>query len=244
MCSSRPTVRQERIQEMADRLPTYYGIIKNFHHDRGLGFIECDETKDVYEKDILVLRSQLGEQVEGAVVSFNIVEDARGVKAANVKICPEGFPPGKEPKPRPPKGKGKGKGKEFGKDGKGFGKDAKGFGKGKGKFEQLWNVATNMLNEWGWWGNDSWDGGWEDPWWPGGNGDWQGQEGKGPGDWQGGKGLGDWQGGKGPGDWQGGKGPGDWQGGKGPGDWQGGKGEWQEGKGEWPEGKGDRFHPY
>ncbi|CAK9097866.1 unnamed protein product [Durusdinium trenchii] len=171
----------ERIQEMADRLPTYYGIIKNFHHDRGLGFIECDETKDVYEKDILVLRSQLGEQVEGAVVSFNIVEDARGVKAANVKICPEGFPPGKEPKPRPPKGKGKGKGKEFGKDGKGFGKDAKGFGKGKGKFEQLWNVATNMLNEWGWWGNDSWDGGWEDPWWPGGNGDWQGQEGKGPG---------------------------------------------------------------
>ena len=38
--------------------------------------------REVYDKDILVLRSQLGVgAADGAVVSFNIVTDARGVKA-------------------------------------------------------------------------------------------------------------------------------------------------------------------
>ena len=132
---------------MADRLPTYYGTIKNYDPRRGLGFIDCQETKDYYEKDILVLRSQLGDNQDGSVVSFNIVEDARGVKAANVKLCPDGFPPGKEPKPR---------------------LKGKGFGKGKGKFEELWHTAATMLNEWGWYGDGWWDGwgGWDDPsWW-------------------------------------------------------------------------------
>eukprot|EP00913_Durusdinium_trenchii_P012764 g11984.t1 len=91
----------ERIQEMADRLPTYYGIIKNFHHDRGLGFIECDETKDVYEKDILVLRSQLGEQVATlslslacpliTIISYvaptpTVLDAVRLMKASNLNV--------------------------------------------------------------------------------------------------------------------------------------------------------------
>jgi len=124
----------ERISEMAERLPTYWGKVKNFDRMRGLGFIDCEETKEVYDKDILVLRSQLGEHLDGTVVSFNIVEDARGVKAANVKIHPDGFPPGKEPKGRP---KGKGKGFDF------F--DPKGKGKG---FDvgQVWQ-AIEMLGE-------------------------------------------------------------------------------------------------
>ena len=42
---------QERIQDMADKLPRYYGIIKNFDNTRGLAFIECEETKEVYDKD-------------------------------------------------------------------------------------------------------------------------------------------------------------------------------------------------
>eukprot|EP00435_Cladocopium_sp_Y103_P023993 s3088_g5.t2 len=41
----------ERIQDMAERLPRYYGIVKNFDNTRGLGFIECEETKEVYDKD-------------------------------------------------------------------------------------------------------------------------------------------------------------------------------------------------
>ncbi|CAE7515305.1 slc50a1 [Symbiodinium pilosum] len=146
----------ERIADMAERLPTYWGRVKNFDAARGLGFIDCEETKEVYEKDILVLRSQLGDHSNDTVVSFNIVEDARGVKAANVKIHPDGFPPGKEPKR---KGKGKGfKGLEMGFE-KG-GKDAKGFGKGKGiDFDQLWQ-AMEMLGEmW----NGGW-GGWDDGW--------------------------------------------------------------------------------
>ena len=42
---------QERIQDMAERLPRYWGIVKNFDNTRGLGFIECEETKEVYDKD-------------------------------------------------------------------------------------------------------------------------------------------------------------------------------------------------
>ena len=154
--SQNQTCLKERIADMAERLPTYWGRVKNFDAARGLGFIDCEETKEVYEKDILVLRSQLGDHSNDTVVSFNIVEDARGVKAANVKIHPDGFPPGKEPKR---KGKGKGfKGLEMGFE-KG-GKDAKGFGKGKGiDFDQLWQ-AMEMLGEmW----NGGW-GGWDDGW--------------------------------------------------------------------------------
>lgn len=157
----------ERIQDMAERLPRYWGIVKNFDNTRGLGFIECEETKEVYDKDILALRTQLGDAEEGAVCSFNIVQDARGVKAANVKVHPEGFPPGMEPQPRP-KGKGKGK---FGKDdGKGFGKFGKGFN--KGKFEEFYSMAQNMLQDWGWYGG----GGGGDGWWggQGGQGGWEG----------------------------------------------------------------------
>ena len=37
---------EERIQDMAERLPTYWGRVKNFDNFRGLGFIECEETKE------------------------------------------------------------------------------------------------------------------------------------------------------------------------------------------------------
>ena len=191
---------EEKITDMADKLPRYWGIIKNFDNTRGLAFIECEELREVYDKDILALRTQIGDAGEGAVVSFNIVQDARGVKAANVKLHPEGFPPGMEPKPRPFKGKGKGK--DFfgkGKDEKGFGKGFKG-GKGfdgkgfnKGKFEELYATAANMLQDWGWYGGGAWDGawgggweggwegGWDDNWWQadGSKGDGKGDVGKG-----------------------------------------------------------------
>jgi len=91
----------EKIADLAASMPQYWGKVKNFDEKRGLGFIECDETKSIYDKDILVLKTQLGEKPDGQVVSFNIVVDSRGIKAANVKAHPDGFPPGKEPKPKP-----------------------------------------------------------------------------------------------------------------------------------------------
>ena len=151
--SSTCTITEERIADAAERLPTYWGRVKNFDAARGLGFIDCEETKEVYDKDILVLRSQLGDHSNDTIVSFNIVEDARGVKAANVKIHPDGFPPGKEPKR---KGKGKG---AFGFE------NFKGKGKGIDP-GQLWQ-ALEMLGEmWGGggWGGGGWDG-WDDGWW-------------------------------------------------------------------------------
>jgi len=91
----------EKIADLAASMPTYYGKVKNFDANRGMAFIECDETKSIYDKDILVLKTQLGDNPDGQVVSFNVVIDSRGIKAANVKVLPDGFPPGKEPKPKP-----------------------------------------------------------------------------------------------------------------------------------------------
>jgi len=91
----------QKIADLAASMPTYYGKVKNFDEKRGMAFIECDETKSIYSKDILVLKTQLGDKPDGQVVSFNVVIDSRGIKAANVKVLPDGFPPGKEPKPQP-----------------------------------------------------------------------------------------------------------------------------------------------
>mmetsp|Transcript_6296 Transcript_6296/g.12101 ORF Transcript_6296/g.12101 Transcript_6296/m.12101 type:complete len:436 (+) Transcript_6296:121-1428(+) len=89
------------VQKIEDRedLPTFYGIVKRYDEQRGLGFIDCAETMELYGKDILVFKSQLGDagKRNGAKLSFSIIKDARGVKAAKVKILVD-FPPGMDHK--------------------------------------------------------------------------------------------------------------------------------------------------
>lgn len=84
----------QRIEDRED-LPVFFGLVKRYDENRGLGFIDCAETKELYGKDILVFKSQLGElgKRNGAKLSFSIIKDARGVKAAKVKILAD-FPPG------------------------------------------------------------------------------------------------------------------------------------------------------
>lgn len=85
----------QRIDERED-LTTFYGTIKRYDEQRSLGFIDCANTMELYGKDILVFKSQLGDSRNGAKVSFSIIKDARGVKAARVKVLSE-FPPGVDP---------------------------------------------------------------------------------------------------------------------------------------------------
>lgn len=68
--------------------PTFIGAIKSFNHEKGWGLIMCEDTHRLYRKDILVLRTELnGANVDkGDQVSFNVKQDSRGLKAANVHL--------------------------------------------------------------------------------------------------------------------------------------------------------------
>lgn len=58
------------------------GKVKFFNERKGFGFIIDDET----QQDVFVHVSGINEKIrENDTVSFDIVEDARGKKAVNVK---------------------------------------------------------------------------------------------------------------------------------------------------------------
>lgn len=69
----------------------YSGTIKFYNSQKGWGFIECEETHDIYGKDIIVLRSSLpgGDCVKGSQVLFDIKEGPQGPQADNVQIIGE-----------------------------------------------------------------------------------------------------------------------------------------------------------
>lgn len=66
----------------------FTGVVKQFDGSKGFGHIECEETKQLFGKDILLLRSYLyGQQVnQGDQVSFSVEQDVKGVKATNIQV--------------------------------------------------------------------------------------------------------------------------------------------------------------
>lgn len=69
----------------------YQGTVKSFNAAKGWGFIECPETKEVYMKDIFLMKSALpnGVASKGQQVTFDVVEGDNGVQAANVAFLGE-----------------------------------------------------------------------------------------------------------------------------------------------------------
>jgi len=132
--------------------PVYYGEIRRYDDDKGFGFIECPETKGVYDKDIFLLRSAMKNSPQpggvGMRVSFNVTVGQKGPVAENVVVLG----------PAEPKWGGDGGG-----DG-GWGKGGGGKGKGGGK----WGGKGGDDG----WGGDSWGG-------KGGGDGWGGKGGKG-----------------------------------------------------------------
>ena len=77
-----PPFAMKEISKMTTRL---HGKVKFFNHSRGFGFIEPDGGGG----DVFVHASALPEGVElgeGDLVTFEIVDDRRGKKAANVQV--------------------------------------------------------------------------------------------------------------------------------------------------------------
>jgi len=66
----------------------FYGTLKSFNLEKGWGHIDCVETRDVFQKDMFVLKSALAQcpnVVVGDTVAFEVVMGTKGPEAANVK---------------------------------------------------------------------------------------------------------------------------------------------------------------
>merc|ERR1711959_319227 len=93
----------------------YTGRIKSYNAEKGYGFLDSDEAKQVYGRDVFLHKAHLGDFDVNAIVTFQ------------VEMNKQGMPQARELQASSGKGKGKSKGSK-GKDGK-----DKGDGKGKSK---------------------------------------------------------------------------------------------------------------
>merc|ERR1719263_1808333 len=101
----------------------YTGRIKSYNAEKGYGFLDSDEAKQVYGRDVFLHKAHLGDFEANAIVTFQVEMNKQGMPQARELQASSG---------KGGKGKGKskdGKGKDKG-DGKGKSKDKK---KGKGK---------------------------------------------------------------------------------------------------------------
>lgn len=67
----------------------YSGQVKSFNAQKGWGFIECEETQNLYGKDVFLLQSALPRGVDvqpGDDVTFKVVQGNAGVQAASVEF--------------------------------------------------------------------------------------------------------------------------------------------------------------
>lgn len=80
----------------------FTGTIKSFNPQKGWGFIECEQTQQLYGKDMFVLKNALpgGMANKGDEVTFAVVQEHNGPVAAEVQVlrregaAPPAFPAG------------------------------------------------------------------------------------------------------------------------------------------------------
>jgi len=72
--------------------PSYVGTVRSFNPHKGWGFVECDETKQIYGSDIFLLKNEMnGFGVsKGDQISFNVTKGEKGARATNVKVLTVG----------------------------------------------------------------------------------------------------------------------------------------------------------
>lgn len=65
---------------------TYEGKVKWFNESKGFGFIECEDSEDVFVHFSAIQGSGFRTLQEGAAVSFEIEQTDKGSRAANVIV--------------------------------------------------------------------------------------------------------------------------------------------------------------
>lgn len=104
-------------------LGRYQGRIKSFNADKGFGFIACDETYAVFNRDVFLHKAHIGDMTVGTEVRFTVATNKQGMPQAK-ELEPTGtlapstaaFGGGKG-KGRKGGGKSKGKERNSGKKG-------------------------------------------------------------------------------------------------------------------------------
>jgi len=73
---------------MAQSTQAFVGTIKSFNISKGWGHIECEQTHQLYSKDIFLLRSQVNGIVpsKGDQIYFDVADGTKGQEATNVQI--------------------------------------------------------------------------------------------------------------------------------------------------------------
>lgn len=72
--------------------PQYIGTVRSFNPHKGWGFIECEETKNIYGSDVFLLKNDTGGfgVSKGDQVSFNVTQSDKGARAMNAKVLTVG----------------------------------------------------------------------------------------------------------------------------------------------------------
>lgn len=67
-------------------MATHEGVVKSFNTSKGFGFIECEQTFELYQKDMFLMKSELRGHMptKGKAVSFTVVEEHNGPVARGV----------------------------------------------------------------------------------------------------------------------------------------------------------------
>lgn len=100
------------------------GTVKWFSQEKGYGFLQREGGADVFVHYSAIDGSGFKILYEGEEVEFDIIEEAKGPKAANVVRL--------NPPAEPPRG-GQGGGREGGRGGFGGGEGRGGYGGGEGR---------------------------------------------------------------------------------------------------------------
>jgi cold shock protein len=72
------------------RLAMVVGTVKWFNTDRGYGFIAPEQGKDVFVHVSALEASGMQELTEGQRVEFEVEQDAKGLRAVNVRATDAG----------------------------------------------------------------------------------------------------------------------------------------------------------
>jgi len=80
--------------EMLGQSQTFVGTVKRFDEDKGWGFIDCEGSKAIYQKDIFLHKRVFSDPMHavhaGDQVMFRVQFGPKGPEAANVSILPQG----------------------------------------------------------------------------------------------------------------------------------------------------------
>lgn len=71
---------------------TFFGVVSNFNEEKGWGFVDCEATKAIFNKDVFLSRTALsGHAVEpGTLVSFKVEVGMKGPQATSLSLLPPG----------------------------------------------------------------------------------------------------------------------------------------------------------